>query len=807
MRLFLPAALGVLMAFQAAKAQTEAVTADEQSLAAAGLSTDGQSLLDFFRFRARLDPDRERLAELTHQLGDASAEKRAQATAELVGRGAMAVPALRHAINDLADPQIADRARECLRSIEGNFGAALPAAAARLMAVRKPAGAVDALLAYLPFADDAVVTDAVGTTLANLAFSSGRPDTALLSALHDSVPLRRAVAAEALCRKDQPEQWPAIRKLLGDPKPSVRLRAALSLANQQDCDSIPVLIELLPELTIAQRQQAEDVLQGLAGDWAPQLNLRGEDDISRRIRRDAWMSWWRNTDGPALIAEFRKRTLTPEAQARIESLIHDLSNEVFELREKAGTELAAFGRLAAPFVRAATTSTDPEVKRRAENCLRLIAINPANTLPIVAPRLLALRKPPGAVETLLAYLPVAEDALTTEVEAALTTLALRDGKPDPAMMDALQDKSPLRRSAAAEALMRGAGPAGAASVRKLLQDESVQVRMRAALVLVEAKEKVAVPVLIETLADLTSEESGAALETLLMLAGDKAPVEPPGTDADSRRLFREAWAAWWKTNASTVDLTKLQSAERFFGYTLLVEVDNQGRGRVRELDRSGKQRWAIEGLQYPVDAWVIGGNRVLVAEYSGQKVSERDLSGKVLWERTGLRGRATNVQRLANGNTVIASDQELIEVDRGGKVLFTTNFRGQFTLVAGYKSRSGEYVLLNGQGLCLRLDSTGKEQKSFNAGRDGSWTSGLDLTFDGKILVTQPNSNRVQLFDKDGKVTWEAAAPGAVTATRLPNGHVLIASYNNQSASELDLKGNRVWHYASTYHVYRVRRR
>jgi hypothetical protein len=228
---------------------------------------------------------------------------------------------------------------------------------------------------------------------------------------------------------------------------------------------------------------------------------------------------------------------------------------------------------------------------------------------------------------------------------------------------------------------------------------------------------------------------------------------------------------------------------------------------VRELNRSGGQRWIVEGLQYPVDAWVIGGNRVLVAEYNGMKVTERDLRGKVLWEKSGLTGRATNVQRLANGNTVISSDQELIEVDRSGKTIFTKNFRGQFNIVAGYKAGNGEYVVLTGQGVCLRLDSTGKQLKSFNAGRDGSWTSGLDLTADGRILITQPNVNRVQLFDRDGKAVWEAAAPGAVTASWLPNGNILIASYNNQSAIELDRHGKTVWQLKSDYHVYRVRRR
>jgi hypothetical protein len=212
-------------------------------------------------------------------------------------------------------------------------------------------------------------------------------------------------------------------------------------------------------------------------------------------------------------------------------------------------------------------------------------------------------------------------------------------------------------------------------------------------------------------------------------------------------------------------------------------------------------------LQYPVDAWVIGGNRILVAEYNGMKVTERDLRGKMLWEKTGLNGRATNVQRLPNGNTVIASDQEVIEVDRSGKTIFTKNFRGQFNLVAAYKASNGEYIVLTGQGACLRLDSTGKQLKSFNPGRDGSWTSGLDLTADGRILITQPNMNRVQLFDRDGKAVWEAAAPGAVTASWLPNGNILVASYNSQTAVELDRQGKTVWQQKSDYHVYRARRR
>src|SRR5262249_13447586 len=161
------------------------------------------------------------------------------------------------------------------------------------------------------------------------------------SALHDPVPLRRAMAIDALCRKDQPEQWPAVRRLLNDPKSSVRLRAALALASQQDPASIPALIDLLAELGPEQRRQAEEVLQNLPGKWPPNLNLALEDDGSRRIRRDAWMAWWRNTDGPALLAELRNHTLTPDTQTRIEMLMQELGDDVFAVREKAGTEMVA----------------------------------------------------------------------------------------------------------------------------------------------------------------------------------------------------------------------------------------------------------------------------------------------------------------------------------------------------------------------------------------------------------------------------------------------------------------------------------
>src|SRR5262249_40862106 len=132
-------------------------------------------------------------------------------------------------------------------------------------------------------------------------------------------------------RIDQPERQAEDRKLLRDARPEVRLRAALALVKRREVEAIPVLIDLLAELPARQRKPIEDALQELAGEWAPNLTLAGEDDITRRIRRDAWASWWQRTDGRALLEEFRKRTLSAADVARVQALLRSFDDKSFRV--------------------------------------------------------------------------------------------------------------------------------------------------------------------------------------------------------------------------------------------------------------------------------------------------------------------------------------------------------------------------------------------------------------------------------------------------------------------------------------------
>ena len=146
---------------------------------------------------------------------------------------------------------------------------------------------------------------------------------------------------------------------------------------------------------------------------------------------------------------------------------------------------------------------------------------------------------------------------------------------------------------------------------------------------------------------------------------------------------------------------------------------HHGHNRVTELGPDNKPRWSIDGLLNPVDAVVLPGNRVLIAEYSGNKVTERDFSGKVLWEKTGLPGNPVNVQRLQNGNTFIATTGGILEVDRMGKVIYTINNLPNGCLGA-CKVRDGNIWYVGNTGLCVRIDTTGKELKSVQLGPTSS---------------------------------------------------------------------------------------
>ena len=202
---------------------------DEQVLRDNKIPTDGPGLLEFFRQHIVQTADESRIKTLIRQLGDDDFNRREDASIQLNGIGLMARPFLQAAAAD-SDAEIAHRAKECLKHVDEGTAAAVVGAAIRTLAKLKPEGGADALLAYLPSAADEMLAEEVRLSLAEMATGNRKADAALTAALTDNSALKRGAAAFALGRAKVADQLPAVRKLLQDPDPVVRYRAALALA-------------------------------------------------------------------------------------------------------------------------------------------------------------------------------------------------------------------------------------------------------------------------------------------------------------------------------------------------------------------------------------------------------------------------------------------------------------------------------------------------------------------------------------------------------------------------------------------------
>src|SRR6202011_3041700 len=106
---------------------------------------------------------------------------------------------------------------------------------------------------------------------------------------------------------------------------------------------------------------------------------------------------------------------------------------------------------------------------------------------------------------------------------------------------------------------------------------------------------------------------------------------------------------------------------QLLGLTLSIEFNT---GRVWECGRDGKPRWEVTNLAGPMEAQVLPGSRVLIAESRGHTVTERDFKGNVLWEKK-LGADPTGCQRLPNGNTFVSTYSSVMEFGRDGKEVYS----------------------------------------------------------------------------------------------------------------------------------------
>jgi HEAT repeat protein len=743
-----------------------AVAADSEGsvLAAARLPATDKAILNFFHKRSQPPPGRAAIEQLARALGSNDPAEADDAHAELLSIGPPAVSALRYVANLVDEVRASKRAKQILLMIEGPKADRLPIEAARLLALRKSPGAAEALLSYLPVADNNQVFEEVVSALGALSFLDGKADPGLLAALKSSKAFTRAAAARALCKTGSLPSWKAVRPLLTDSDPSVRFHVAVALADAHDSQAIPVLIECLSDGPPALAAQAEEYLDRLAGEWTVHAP-RGSDVVSRELRRAVWAAWWARTGGDLLLLELKARTLTDDELDRARALLRKLEAEQVETGGTASHALMELGPRVGPLVRRALQQRNMPQSPAAARWLEGIA-QEFTPFPLSEPlfRMLRVRRPPGTVAALLAFLPCAEnDEMIARIIPILVEVGVVEGKADEALLKALGDRVGIRRAVAAVSLWQGHASDGLPLVRKVLSDQDLQVRRRVALELATAGDQDGAVVLSALLEEVPDEQAWEIEEQLERLAGGKAPSDIGGEPINWKKVA-SAWRQWWRGDREKVTMNQSAlagSGGSPRGYTLVVQP---GSNKVTELGPDGKTRWVLTGLQGPTDAQVLANHRVLIAEST--RVTERDLGGEVLWKVEGI--QPIGIQRLPSGNTFIPCSDQIIEVDRAGKQVLRVRVDG---LAAARRLADGRIIAFD-RGSVIHLDKAGKEVKRVSVTCGGLGCN--EVLDNGHVLALSPANGNLIEFDQDGKEVGRFDQQGAEHAFRLPNGHTLV---------------------------------
>jgi len=342
---------------------------------------------------------------------------------------------------------------------------------------------------------------------------------------------------------------------------------------------------------------------------------------------------------------------------------------------------------------------------------------------------------------------------------------------------------------------------------KVLDDEKEYVRLLVARSLTTVlHDKAGFPTVIKL---LNPESDPSIVDAIIEHVTEgkddtKVPVMPDTDDAKAWARYRENLAGWWKEKGEKVDLKKVDFDGVGRAYMIACYYSYNGKqrgGKVIELDKDGKiikHELELEQIAYPYFAAKARNDRILICDWQGAKVSERDLkTKKVIWEtQANPNSRPVSAERLPNGNTLIVGQNSVIEVNREGKEPKEIYKRQQFSMdiVTAGKHRDGTYTILLQNGEVLRLSAELKETKKYSLGGYVGYSVGVKLHYlpNGGVVIPDYSRSKLREFDSTGKQVAEITASMPTSATKLSNGNYAYFSRSNNHLYEIKKDGSKV---------------
>ncbi|MEX2214997.1 MAG: PQQ-binding-like beta-propeller repeat protein [Phycisphaeraceae bacterium] len=489
----------------------------------------------------------------------------------------------------------------------------------------------------------------------------------------------------------------------------------------------------------------------------------------------------------SLTAYFKSLHPTAEEKKRIATLIDQLGDDDFRLRKDAERVLITMAVVPIEFLnRAYEEHRDPHVRNVAKSILDQTAGKQTRIL-YQAMTVIAKEKIKGLAAPVLSAMPLcAQQYLRDALGRALVATATEDDAP--MLIKALTDEAEHTRAMATMALGSGLKEKARPQLVKMFSDKSEKVKLASARALANLGDRQSLAMLVALLESEEIQTRNGAIRTLAALTGQQMKFisyDKP----ENRQASIVAWKEWIATTGLTAELKFPISETRFLlGRTLYT---NYRLHRVAEVDSEGKEVWSQQ-VQNPWGCVGLPNGHRLVTSYTGRSITEYDAEGNQVWQQTNLPSAPFRVERLENGNTLVAcsNSHKVVEVNPANEVVWDKTINGRPTDARRLANGNTLIALQNGRRV-IEVDPEGKEVWAIN--NLGSPISAERLS-NGNTLVSEPSNHSVREFDPDGKEVWSTKSlPNALhvqtpyDATRLENGNTLIG--DNTGLREVDPKG------------------
>ena len=472
-------------------------------------------------------------------------------------------------------------------------------------------------------------------------------------------------------------------------------------------------------------------------------------------------------DGLLEIITIKKKT--PEDEAKINKNIELLDHRDWKVRWKAMKTLKSFGKIVLESVKKGMKGKNPAIRY---GCRKIFNFHmkERKALFLATIRLLEKKKNPKTIPALIKFACAMGDA-QIENYIRRVVYSISNQSCLEILLKQCEDEEPIARNIASFALGNLECDLKACEkLEKMGKNPVYEVRFSAGYTLLKWKKKQGIPIFIELLKEKDNKLHSYVTHILCLYAKGKK-----GKDYLD-------WRKWWKRNKNSYEVPlKISARSHLFGNILLAYGY---RGRVEELDPSGKVIWKFHASGVWAAEKLMNGN-VLIAAYSENRVLEVDKAGKIVWQYRPI--NCLNARPLANGNILVAdySGRKVVEISRDKKEIWSYQTDSYC---------SDAIRLVDGNTLvCSRrkIFKVSPEKKVLWKWEGGSEIYGIQMLESGNILAADFGQRRVYELTPDKKIVWQYRGGMVSDVFRLPNGNTLIT--NDRCFQEVTYDKKVIW--------------